>query len=191
MVSKGITFKSELRGKRLILKRTTPNIELARIMFKVIDENRKHLRPWFPWEKLTLKVEDTMKYLFDKEEQTKLGNKIEYGLYLGVKYVGNIGIFDINLEKKSAEIGYWISKSFTGKGYVTEAVSILEREAFNAWKLNRIQIKCDETNIGSARVAQKSGYSLEGKLREDRFSVYYNNFRNTLVFSKLRSEFNK
>lgn len=36
-----------------------------------------------------------------------------------------------------------------------------------------------------------SGYKYEGKLREDTFSEHFNDFRNTLVFSKLRSEYKK
>lgn len=184
-------FKNQLIGERLILKRTKPTIQIAKSIFKVIDENREHLKPWLPWEKFTIKVEDSLKYLFEKEEQIKAGKKAEYGIFLNNNYIGNIGIFDIDKEKKSAEIGYWLSSSFARNGYTTEAVKIIEKEFFENFNINRIQIKCDEQNYASSGVAKKCGYQLEGKIREDSFNEYFNEFRNTLVFSKLKSEYNK
>ena len=97
----------------------------------------------------------------------------------------------IDEKKKSAEIGYWLSSFHIRNGYMTEAVRILEKEAFERLKLNRIQIKCDEENKASFGVAKKCGYKYEGKLREDVFNEYFNDFRNTLVFSKLKSEYKK
>ncbi len=186
-----LKFKNQLKGKRLTLRRTKPTLKMAESMFKVIDENRKHLEPWFPWPKLTQKVEDSMKYLFDKEEETEKGKKVEYGLFIKNEYIGNISLFDINEKKKSAEIGYWLSSFHTRKGYMTEAVKILEIEAFEKLKLNRIQIKCDEKNEASSGLAKKCGYKYEGKFRENAFSEHFNDFRNTLVFSKLKSEYKK
>jgi len=184
-------FKDKIIGKRIILERTKPTISMAKTVFGVIEENRQHLKPWFPWEKLTLKIEDSLKYLFDKEEATKKREKVEYGIYVSNKYIGNISIFDINNEKKSGEIGYWISSKFTRKGYTTEAVRLLEKEGFTNMGLNRIRIKCDERNVASYGVAKKAGYVFEGKLREDAYSEYFKDFRNTLLFSKLKSEFKK
>ena len=51
-----LKFKNQIKGERLILKRTKPTLKMAETMFKVVDENRKHLEPWFPWPKSTLKV---------------------------------------------------------------------------------------------------------------------------------------
>ena len=184
-----LKFKNQIKGVRLILKRTKPTLKMAESMFKVIDENRKHLEPWFCWPKLTLRVEDSLKYLFDKEEETKKGKKVEYGIFINDEYIGNISIFDISEKNKSAEIGYWLSFYYTGNGYMTEAVKILEKEAFEKLKLNRIQIKFDERNEASFGVAKKCNYKYEGKFREDVFSDNLNSFRNTLVFSKLKSEY--
>jgi ribosomal-protein-serine acetyltransferase len=184
-----IKFRNKLKGKRLILKRTRPTLKMAKLMFKVIDENRKHLEPWFSWPKSIQKVEDSLKYLFDKEEKTKKREKVEYGLFINKEYIGNISIFNINEKNKSAEIGYWLSSFYTRKGYMTEAVKIIEKEAFERLELNRIQIKCDERNKASAGVAKKCGYKYEGKFREDVYNEYFKDFRNTLVFSKLSSEY--
>ena len=185
----GLIFKDQLKGERLILKRTIPTLGMATTMFKVIDENRQHLKPWMPWVDLTLTVEDTMKYLFEKEVDTLKGQKVEYGIFINDEYIGNISVFDINQKNHSAEMGYWLSAHHVRKGYMTEAVQILEKEAFTHLNLNRIQICCDEQNQASAGVAKKCGYKYEGILREYRFSEYFGEFRNKIFFSKLRSEY--
>jgi RimJ/RimL family protein N-acetyltransferase len=55
--------------------------------------------------------------------------------------------------------------------------------------LNRIQIKCDKRNKASSWVAKKCNYKYEWTFRKNCFSEYFNDFRNTLVFSKLKSEY--
>lgn len=184
-------FKNTLIGPRLVLKKAKATLKLAKVMFKVVDENRLHLRPWLPWEKLEKKVEDALIYLVEKEKTNKKGEEIDYGIFINKEYAGNISAFKINKVKKSAEIGYWISSKFSGKGYVTEAVSILEKELFENLKLNRVVIQCDEENLASAKVAQKCHYTLEGKLREKDYSPHFKNFRTHLIFSKLKSEYQK
>ena len=184
-------IKNRLIGKRIVLEITKPRINTAKAIFKVVDENRKHLRPWLVWEKSTKTVEDSLEYLFKKEKKFKAGEEFGYGIYLDGEYIGNIGIFDINKKTKSAEIGYWLSLKFSKQGYTVEAVQILEKEFFTNGKINRIQIRCDERNVASAGVAKKCGYFFEGKNREDSFSEYFKDFRNTLVFSKLKSDYKK
>lgn len=184
-------FKDELIGERITLKRLIPSQELAEIMFETIDANREHLRSWLPWEKPTLKVEDSFNYLTEHEKDYREGKKVGYGVYLDDKYMGNIGFFDIDEKNKSGEIGYWLSSEFGKSGYMTEALGVLEKEIFNNLGINRINIKCDEKNIGSKRVAEKCGYLLEGTLREDTYSEHFDDFRNTLFFSKIRSDFDK
>ncbi|MCK5450101.1 GNAT family N-acetyltransferase [Candidatus Pacearchaeota archaeon] len=182
-------FTDELYGDRLILKRNVPDIELAKKIFEIVDSNREHLGKWFPWEKLTLKIEDTMKYLFDTEKKTEEGEEVGYGIYLNNEYIGNIDLFELDEKGKSGKIGYWISSKFSGNGYMTEAVKILEKEIFKKLGLNRIQIKCDERNKASKKVIEKCGYVFEGKSREDEYSEHFKDFRNTLIFSKLKSEY--
>jgi len=160
-------------------------------MFKTIDANREHLRPWLSWEKFTERVEDSSTYLKEKEIETLAGKKIEYGIYFEDAYAGNIAVFDINKRYQSAEVGYWLSSEFTGQGYMIEALEVVEKEFFENRNLNRMQLRCDERNIASRKVAKKCGYTLEGKIREDRYSEYFEDLRNTLVFSKLKSEYSK
>ncbi len=184
-------FKDELYGERIVLKQTKPEIETARAMFETIDANREHLGPWLSWEKFTKRIEDSSTYLKEKEIETLAGKKVEYGIYVGDSYAGNIGVFDINKRDNSAELGYWLSSEFTGKGYMIEAIEVVEKEFFENLNLNRMQLKCDEKNNPSIRVASRCGYTLEGMLREDSYNEYFDDLRNTMIFSKLESDYLK
>jgi ribosomal-protein-serine acetyltransferase len=63
------------------------------------------------------------------------------------------------------EIGYWCRSSETGKGYVTEVVQALSKVAFEHLGAARVEIRCDDSNLRSAAVAERCGYTLEGVLK--------------------------
>jgi len=62
------------------------------------------------------------------------------------------------------EIGYWLRTSETGKGYMHEAIALLEQYAFTVLGANRIAITAASTNHKSCLVATASGYQLEATL---------------------------
>ena len=68
---------------------------------------------------------------FDKNDKTLMG-----------------GINISNIERgvmQTANIGYWLGKDFTSKGYMYESINILFPYIFNEIKLNRIQAYTLET----------------------------------------------
>ncbi len=182
-------LKSTLKGERLVLKRTKPGKNISQKMFALVDKNREHLRPWFPWVDGTKTIEDTIKYLAVKEKEFEANKKIEYGIYVGSKYIGNIGIFGLNWTDRSGEIGYWIDSDYQGKGYMTEAVQILEKYFFEERELNRIVIRCSEYNGSSNQVAKKCEYTFEGRLRQASYSSFLNAYYDTMLYSKLLEDY--
>ncbi len=182
-------LKKRLSGERIVLIKNRPTFENARVIFKTIEENREHLEPWIPRIKKTKKPEDCLKNLLDKERKSQKKKKADYGIYLNKEYIGNISLFNIDKKNRTAELGYWLSASFVRNGYMTEAVAILEKEAFEKLQLNRIEIRCDQENLSSSKVAKKCGYCYEGKLRQNSFNEDSGKFKDIIIFSKLRSEY--
>jgi RimJ/RimL family protein N-acetyltransferase len=82
------------------------------------------------------------------------------------KAVGAIG-FTIHrdVERVSAEIGYWLGEPFWGKGITTRALKAVTEYAIRTHRLTRIYAVPYEWNPASFRVLEKSGYQLEGRLR--------------------------
>ena len=73
--------------------------------------------------------------------------------------IGTIGFKGIDKEEKSAEIGYGISGEFEGKGYATEALSLMVAWAGKTKKIEKITaIDVLASNIGSQKVLEKNGF---------------------------------
>ena len=109
-----------------------------------------------------------------------------------VSYILNeedIQVFKISEVHRSGEFGYWLAKDATGKGYMKETVLILEKYCFEELNMHRIQITCDALNEASTKVTKSCGYTYEGTLREDMVDEYRDTMRNTLMFSKLKWEY--
>jgi ribosomal-protein-serine acetyltransferase len=123
-------YREKIESKRIVLKKVEPTIENAQKTFALVKESRASFRKWLPWVDGTLKAEDSLKFLFDFEESFKEETKLGYGIYLKEKLVGRIDIIKIDQKAKSGEIGYWITKTVAGKGYMTEALKMVEAEAF-------------------------------------------------------------
>jgi ribosomal-protein-alanine N-acetyltransferase len=70
-----------------------------------------------------------------------------------------------DVERVSAEIGYWLGEPFWGRGMATEALSAVTGYAIEHHHLTRIFAVPFATNHASCRVLEKAGYLLEGTLR--------------------------
>ena len=91
-----------------------------------------------------------------------------FGMFLqgSMKHIGNIKLGPINIHHNYAEIGLMIGdKDSWGKGFASKAVSIVTQFGFNQLKLAKLSAGCYESNIGSKKAFEKSGYKIEGFLR--------------------------
>ena len=81
--------------------------------------------------------------------------------------VGSIGfVLRHDVERVSAEIGYWLAEPFWGRGITTEALVAVTAFAIDTHGLTRIYALPFAWNIGSCRVLEKAGYVLEARLRQ-------------------------
>jgi [ribosomal protein S5]-alanine N-acetyltransferase len=80
--------------------------------------------------------------------------------------VGSIGfVLRTDVERVSAEIGYWLGEAFWGRGIATEALAAITRHAIDAHALTRVYALPFARNAASCRVLEKAGYVIEGRLR--------------------------
>lgn len=63
---------------------------------------------------------------------------------------------------QSCWIGYSLDKDHNGKGYMTEAVKLVVKYAFQELDLHRIEAGVMPHNIGSIKVLLKAGFHKEG-----------------------------
>jgi [ribosomal protein S5]-alanine N-acetyltransferase len=91
-----------------------------------------------------------------------------FAVEAGGRLAGGIGyILRGDVERISAEVGYWLGVPFWGRGIATRAVRLVTREAFaGQGELRRLYALPFATNAASARVLEKAGYRREALLRE-------------------------
>lgn len=70
-----------------------------------------------------------------------------------------------DVERVSAEIGYWLGEAYWGRGICTEALGAVTAYAIRQHGLTRIFALPFAHNEASCRVLEKAGYVLEGRLR--------------------------
>jgi ribosomal-protein-alanine N-acetyltransferase len=79
---------------------------------------------------------------------------------------GVIGVYDIHPDHRKAEVGLWMLKSCAGRGLGTRSLRAVTQYAFDQMELHRLEAKVELENTGSRRVLEKSGWQIEGILRE-------------------------
>jgi ribosomal-protein-alanine N-acetyltransferase len=133
---------------------------------------------------LTRTIEEAMEW-HNKIQSALVNNE---GITWGIAFkedmgnkVGNIGLWRMEKENYRAEIGYMLDPMFQGKHITTEAVNMVVDYGFRKLNLHTIEAKVDPENIASMAVLRKTGFVLEGTLKEN----YFRNgsFRDTAIFS--------
>lgn len=103
------------------------------------------------------------------------------------EFIGTLGLNNLNLGSKRAEIGYELHPSYWNKGITSEAVKEVLRYSFEKFALYRIGAVTYPQNKPSIFVLQKLGFIQEGMLRG---YLYQNNqSHDALIFSLLRPDF--
>ena len=84
--------------------------------------------------------------------------------------VGGIGLVPgHDVERFSAEIGYWLGEAVWGRGLATAAVRAATEYGFTRLGLRRIFALPFAHNTASSRVLAKAGYRLEARLSDSAF----------------------
>ena len=77
---------------------------------------------------------------------------------------GSIGIFPkTDIHEKSAEIGYWLAEKYWRNGIMSSAIRDIVKYGFETFDIVRIYARPFSTNLGSQKVLEKAGFTLEAR----------------------------
>lgn len=107
-------------------------------------------------------VNEEIKFLKGNAEKRRKNIAHNYTIVYGNEIVGGIGIKIDQHRKHLGELGYFLDEKHWDKGIMTKAVKIVEKIGFTKLKIKRMEILMLLKNIGSRKVAIKSGYKKEG-----------------------------
>jgi len=140
---------------------------------KVRAENREWLSPWeatLPFipgsDEASLRKElpSFFQLVRTLNRESRDSRSISFAMWHENNLIGQISMGGIILGAlRGAHIGYWIDRSYAGRGYTTQAVNLLTEYGFSVLALHRIEINLRPENTASRRVAEKAGYLLEGE----------------------------
>ena len=89
-----------------------------------------------------------------------------FAIAVGDEAMGGIGFtLQKDVDRVSAEIGYWLGESFWGRGIATETLVAMTKYAAETHGLSRLYALPFASNAASCRVLEKAGYVLEARLR--------------------------
>ena len=94
-----------------------------------------------------------------------------------------------DVERISAEIGYWLGVSAWGRGLATDAVRAATAYAFGVLGLERVFAIANTRNKASARVLEKAGFVLEGTMR--RAAIKEGVVLDQFVYAALKTEWRR
>jgi ribosomal-protein-alanine N-acetyltransferase len=98
-----------------------------------------------------------------------------------------IGFVRIGLSRdRSGELGYAVRRADWGKGYATEAGTLMLDFGFRELGLHRVQAACGPDNHASQRLLARLGFVPEGRLRDHVFTNRA--WRDSLLYSILDTE---
>lgn len=83
------------------------------------------------------------------------------------KIVGTINLTQIFRKSfQNAYLGYSLDVNFTRKGFMTQAVELILKHAFENLQLHRLEANVQPHNLASIKVLQRCGFTKEGFSRK-------------------------
>jgi RimJ/RimL family protein N-acetyltransferase len=151
------------------------------------------LRPWMHWAKTPPTVDDSEAYCRRQQARFLLREDLTWLIFergtggsqgTPGTLVGGAGLHRMHWALRQFEIGYWARSGHAGQGYITEAVRALSRLAFERLSARRVEVRMDERNEASQRVAEAAGFEFEAVLRSDSLGTD-GEPRDTRVYAKV------
>ncbi|MCG8383640.1 MAG: GNAT family N-acetyltransferase [Gammaproteobacteria bacterium] len=179
---------AQLMNTRIRLE--PPSMGLWRQNLEAVRESEHELRLFLDWVDHALTEEETIQNIRDAIDQFEsFTTELRYSIVRqsDERFLGMIGLLIGDPATPTYEIGYWLRSSETGKGYMRDAVSLLEHHVFTQLGAEQIEIRTEPANHSSRTVAERSGYILVSHLSADRQRPS-GEWEDTLVYLKTRGQ---
>jgi len=180
----------KIKTERLLLSCYEPND--VYLLKETIDNNLEHLKEWLPWAKEEpQEIKDKINIIRKFRADFDLDNQYIYGIFTPdhKKLIGVVGLMPM-IGENALEIGYWLGKEYTKKGYMSEAVKAVLKVGFELLELTRIEIHCDLLNERSKKVPEKLGFTHEATIRVNELDEN-NEHKKHMIFVLFKDEYEK
>jgi len=143
-------------GRRVFIRPPTARDRDA--FLALVLSSRSRLRPWVDPPDSRPAFAAYLRRARRSTERAFLVCRREDGALVGVINVSQIflGAF------RSAYLGYYASASHMGRGYMSEGLRLVIRNAFSKLRLHRLEANIQPANRASLRLVRRTGFRREG-----------------------------
>jgi RimJ/RimL family protein N-acetyltransferase len=129
-----------------------------------ITESRSSLVRWTPDIGRRLRLADVRGGLEQLQQACARGERLVYGVWRrdDDTFLGEVGLHDIDWDRRTASVGYWLRVSARGQGLIDEAVEVLQTYASRILRLRDLEAHIAAENKASRRVIERHGYVVKG-----------------------------
>jgi len=121
----------------------------------------KNLTDAFPHPYTIENADHFIKMASEKEPVTV------FAIEVNKEAAGGIGLHpQHDIQRKNAELGYWLAETYWGQGIITEAIKKIVDYGFTHLDINRIFARPFGSNFASQRVLEKAGFTLEARFEK-------------------------
>ncbi len=135
----------------------------------LVHNNRERLNMYFPMTVFhTNTMNSTRSFVEEKIREARNQEFLlmmihnERGNLIGMAHIKNFDRF-----VKKCEISYFIDRDHLNRGYATRAIREMIQYIFSKTDVEKVYCRIDPGNKASIRVAEKSGFQLEGQLKKE------------------------
>ena len=172
---------TQIESERLVLKKfeKSEGKDLLKLLER--NDNRSFLKEHVDEATDILDLVDAEKrtkelsYYWEKKERFVLGIWLKDPFL----FIGNIWIEPKHWDVPSFELGYYLDRAYTRKGYASEAAKKAIQFIFEDLHAHKIIIITRDTNEPSFKLAERLGFEKEGHFKESniedgkRFGLFY------------------
>jgi RimJ/RimL family protein N-acetyltransferase len=184
-----IDVPERIETERLVLR--APRRGDGALVNDAVCVSLAELSPWMPWAGAMPSVDESEVHC--RRQQARFILREDFVLLIFLRQgdgsegelVGCIGLHRIDWALRRFEIGYWRKTGCEGRGLLTEAVRAVARLAFDVLDARRVEIRMDDSNAASWRLAERAGFTLEAILRFDA-ATPQGEPRSTRVYARVR-----
>ena len=162
----GLHYKANL----MEIKSKQENFRLREWKLTDIDSLAKHINNVKIWNN----VRDGLPYPYTMLDADKYIRMVQaqpyvqnFAIEVAGEAVGGVGIVPLtDVERLSAEVGYWLGEAYWGWGITSEAVALLVDYVFRETGIIRLFASVYEYNPASMKVLEKVGFTRQAILRD-------------------------
>lgn len=158
-----LDLPTQFSTDRLLIRAPQPGD--GAVLNAAVRESWDDLSRWLPWAKQIPTVEQSEALM--RDAAAKWLRRDEFWLLLFEKasgeLVGSSGLHPKDWDVPRFETGYWVRSRYAGRGFMTEAVRAITAFAVQRLGARRVQLHLDTRNDRSRRVAERAGFTCEGR----------------------------